>query len=332
VGDQYPVTLIAWSSAVSLVSGTFAVILATRATTPLSGNVLFIICMVIACVSFVVLLLAGVRAGWVWWRRRHHPAQDEPLLETLEPASPPLIDPALWKTRVDESGDHKSMGFQLEHRFSERLTVTTFTRLRVTVTDPGNITTSADGPGRVYQYPAGFPDAPPVRSGTYRFKWEGRDDKGAWHEIIRGTHEVKLPNLIVTIMEDSRFEDWQYIALIAALHVQVENTTDTDILVKGYGFTYDNEGRPLWDHQASDDDRRSVEGEIHRRLERQEYGQPLINYMRIPARTRISGWYVTDVTRNPSGGTPECTVIVRDDTGNQYRAVLPKREPRIYGS
>jgi hypothetical protein len=47
-----------------------------------------------------------------------------------------------------------------------------------------------------------------VRSGLYRFVWEGQDAKGAWHEIIQSTHEVKLPNLVVTIIEN-QFENWK---------------------------------------------------------------------------------------------------------------------------
>jgi hypothetical protein len=247
-------------------------------------------------------------------------------------AAPVEIDPALWNATVAESGDHRSMIFQLEHRFSERLTVQAFTQLRVTVIDPSQITTTAEGLGRIYQYPAQFQAAPAVRSGIYHFKWEGRDDRGAWHGITEGDHEVApLPALIVTII-DNKFENWHYIALLAAFHVQIENTTDADILVASYGFTCDYEGLQPWDHQASGDNIMCLRREIHRRQERQEYGPTLRNYARILAGTRISGWYLTAVTRNPRGGTPECVVVVTDDIGNEYRAVLAKQEPQIYHS
>jgi hypothetical protein len=137
------------------------------------------------CALGVFLAVAVVRG---WWLPGGF--QGEPAVPIAQ-ISPP-VDPALWKTRVDESGDHTSMGFQLEYRLSDRLTVTKFTRLRVTVIDPGDITTSAEGLGRIYEYPREFPDAPPIRSGTYRFKWEGRDDKGGWRDITRGTHEVEM--------------------------------------------------------------------------------------------------------------------------------------------
>ena len=97
-----------------------------------------------------------------------------------------------------------------------------------------------------------------------------------------------------------------------------------------YGFTCDNGGLPPWDHQASGDDIMSVRREIHLRQERQEYGPVLRNYARIPAGTSVSGWYLAAVTRNPSGGTPECVITITDDIGNEYRAVLPRQEPQAH--
>ncbi len=139
------------------------------------------------------------------------------------------------------------------------------------------------------------------------------------------------PPLVVTILEDSKFSNWRHMAMIAALHVEVENTTDAPIDVQGYGYTFDTEGASLWSHEASSEDRLAIEREMHRRDQAQEYGQPLRIYGRIPARSRVSGWVLLAVNRKPQGGTPECTVIVTDDVGNEYRAKLPKREPQIYG-
>jgi hypothetical protein len=56
-----------------------------------------------------------------------------------------------------------------------------------------------------------------VRSGVYRFVWEGQDAKGVWHKITEVRYEVTRPKLVVTIMEDSRFENWKYVALIRQL-------------------------------------------------------------------------------------------------------------------
>ena len=71
--------------------------------------------------------------------------------------------------------------------------------------------------------------------------------------------------------------------------------------------------------------------ELHARKERQHYGIPLRNYSMVPAHEAISGWVVEAVTRRPSG-TPCCTVIVKDEIGNEYRTVLPKQEAQTYGS
>ena len=141
---------------------------------------------------------------------------------------------------------------------------------------------------------------------------------------------VRRPALAVKIMKDSRFENWKHIALIAALHVQVKNTTDVEILVSGYAFTSDSGGDASWVSQVTDDDAMSVRREIHRREETQQYGQPLRNFARIPPGQTVSGWFLEAVNRPPGGGTPGCTIIVKDDVGNQYRATFPAREPQVY--
>jgi hypothetical protein len=74
VADQ-TANVVAWSAGVSAASATLAGILASRATTPLSKNPWFMLCMVIAIVSFVVLLLVGFRLIWVWWRGRYRAAR-----------------------------------------------------------------------------------------------------------------------------------------------------------------------------------------------------------------------------------------------------------------
>jgi hypothetical protein len=124
----------------------------------------------------------------------------------------------------------------------------------------------------------------------------------------------------------------KHIALIVALHVQVKNTTDREILVSGYAFTCDSGGDPPWESRVTGDDVLSVRREIHRREETQQYGQPLRNFARIVPGQTVSGWFLEAVNRPPGGGTPTCTVIVKDDVGNQYRSTLPPREPQVYGS
>jgi hypothetical protein len=143
---------------------------------------------------------------------------------------------------------------------------------------------------------------------------------------------LRRPALAVRIMKDSRFENWKHIALIVALHVQVKNTTDMEILVSGYAFTSDTGGDASWTSHVSGDDAMSVRSEIHRREETQQYGQLLRNFMRIAPGQTVSGWFLEAANRPPGGGTPACTIIVKDDVSNQYRATLPARGPQVHGS
>jgi hypothetical protein len=149
------------------------------------------------------------------------------------------------------------------------------------------------------------------------------------HASIRVADGPGAP-LTVKILADSCFASWSHSARIAALHVQIENITNTDILVDDYEFSYDPEGRPTWEQQATNDEQLSVRHEIHRRDECQEHGQPLRNFTRINALSQISGWLLAPTSRNPAGGTPECTVVVVDDDGNRYPAKLSRRKPRTY--
>ena len=64
-----------------------------------------------------------------------------------------------------------------------------------------------------------------------------------------------LPPLEVKILPNSGFERWGQSVRIAALHVEVKNTTGKDILVNDYEFSYDTQGRPTWEQQATDDER-----------------------------------------------------------------------------
>jgi hypothetical protein len=143
------------------------------------------------------------------------------------------------------------------------------------------------------------------------------------------TPGTQLPPLLVRIPADWTFESYLF-ARIAALPVEIENMTSRSILIDRYEFISDDEGRPQWHHQATYKDRRSVLDEIERRDLSQEYGQPLRSFTRIPAHCRITGWLLEPVSRNPAGGTPECTVVVIDDFGNRYLATLPRQEPRTF--
>lgn len=138
-----------------------------------------------------------------------------------------------------------------------------------------------------------------------------------------------LQPLLVEITE-AQFDNWKYVVLIVALRVKITNTTGQIIRLRGIGFTHDAEGDPGWSTIATADERLEIDRELHARRERQHYGIPLRNYSMVPPDEVISGWVIEAVTRRVSG-TPRCTVIVRDTIGNQYEAVLPKRDARTYG-
>lgn len=55
-------TIIAWSAGVSAVAATFAGVLASRATTPLSQNGWFLACVAVACTAFALLVATGLAA------------------------------------------------------------------------------------------------------------------------------------------------------------------------------------------------------------------------------------------------------------------------------
>lgn len=184
---------------------------------------------------------------------------------------------------------------------------------------------------------------------------EGDDSCGAAHDLLTQLCEYTLQSdgyetLLAAICERSedaaqeavdapielefferaRFEDWYRIALIGALPILVRNTTNADIMIQGYAITADNEGRLPWEHRASAADRDSVEREVQRRIERQDPGISIWNFMRIPAAGTVHGWYTAAVTRIPSGGSPACTIVVRDQMNNTYQKTYPKGESRSY--
>jgi hypothetical protein len=243
-----------------------------------------------------------------------------------------IVNRAEWEALCDPAGPHRLV-FRLHRRFGDQHAFRDFNAFRCIVTDPHEITTESDGTGIIRQYPPEFTDARPVRPGRYRSEWKGRASDGRWVDITSGEREVEAaPPLIVKILDDSQFENWKYIALIAALHIQVENTTDAPILIGGYAWTSPCDGEPQWDDHATGDEILSIKREIARRDETQQHGQPLRHYARIGPHQSISGWFLVPVTRKPRGGTPACTIIVSDSVGNEYRATLPARSPQVYDS
>ena len=287
--------------------------------------------------AFVILGLIVTGIGVVLhFRREVQPGSAPPAVNTAAspPAAiPPAVNPAEWKAHCGESGefpDSKTLTLGLDHVFNHRGAFLAFGAIRCTVTDPDGITTNATGPGRYFQYPQQFENARPVRPGLYRFRFEGQLTNGEWVDITSSESVVKPPLTIEIV--DNRFENWRRIALIAALRVKVTNTTGAKIRLSGIGFTYDPEGSPGLATTLSRDERLELDRVLHDRRERQHYGIPLSNYAMVPAGESITGWVVETVTPRAEGGTPACTVVIKDELGNEYRAMLSKREPQVYGS
>jgi hypothetical protein len=290
--------------------------------------------------AFVVLGAVIVAIGTVVHFRREVPGGSTPPAVDPPPGpaavTPPVVDSDEFKPYHAESGefpDGKALTFGFDHIHDHPGAYAALSPRRCTVITPSGVEMDATRHNRYFQYPQEFDNAPAVRPGIYRFKLEGRLASGKWTLITEGEHEVKPPPpLIVTILDDSQFENWKYIALIAALHVQVENTTDMPIVVGGYAWTSPADGELQWDHHATGDEILSVQREIARRDESQQHGQPLRHYSRIGPHQSISGWFLVPVTRKARGGTPACTIIVRDSVGNEYRTTFPARSPQVYGS
>jgi hypothetical protein len=107
------------------------------------------------------------------------------------------VDPADWVT-YGEYAPPDTLMFILRHQHDNSGAVLAFSGFRCAVTDPGGIRTEAADrnisimhPMIVARYhPAFFPAAPRMRNGTYRFIWEGLDNKGIWHRIKQSTYEV----------------------------------------------------------------------------------------------------------------------------------------------
>jgi hypothetical protein len=148
-------------------------------------------------------------------------------------------------------------------------------------------------------------------------------------ESAPGSQGAASDPLTVKIIGEPRWEAWRHLVLLLAANIEVTNTTDSPILVAGYGFTYDAPGGQLWDVGLNGDEVAAIDREVYARQNDApyRYGPPL-QAREIPAHATVSGWRIWAVTRQAGGGTPRCTVVVTDDVGNQYAAVIPAQEPR----
>lgn len=255
------------------------------------------------------------------------------LSAAADQATVPSVNPDEFKPYHQESGefpDAKTLAFGFDHITDHPGAYMAVNPRRCTVVTPSGVTTSATRTNRYFQYPQEFENAPLVRPGLYRFRLEGQLANGEWAFITKGEHEVKAPPPLIVTIVDSRFENWKRIALIAALRIEVTNTTGRMIRLGSFGFSYDAEGRPALDAALSGDEKLELDREVFARKDRQHYGIPLNGHATVPAGESITGWVVSEVTRPVGGGTPSCTVAVKDELGNEYRVTWPKEEAKTY--
>lgn len=289
--------------------------------------------------AFVILGLVITAVGVVMHFRREMPSASAPPAvsspDNSRPAPPLVVNKAVWEAVCDESGefpDTKTLTFRLKQIPAPGSAIRDFTALRCTVTDPaGSTLKSTDTDSWRHYTPHSFPGARQVRPGLYSSRWQGRLQTAEWVEIATGQHVVKAPPPLIVTIIDNKFENWKHIALIAALRVKITNTTGETIRLSGFGFTYDPEGFPvLHTSFTTGDERLELDRELYSRHERQHYGIPLRIHATVPARESITGWVLEAVPRRASGGSPSCTVVIRDVLGNEYPATQPKQEPQTY--
>ena len=151
---------------------------------------------------------------------------------------------------------------------------------------------------------------------------------GPVYQFRHASLQDRLAGPLVVKIRDVQWENWRNIALIAALHVEITNTTDRAIRLGSFTLTTGNRSKPPWEHNASADELIAVEREIHARQVSLRYGPSLRNHDEIPAHDSVSGWLVKTATRDQRGGIPPCTVIVRDQIGKQYTATKSGRKVR----
>jgi hypothetical protein len=263
-------------------------------------------------------------------------AQAVPSLSQADgplPAASPAVNPDEFKPYHEESGefpDTKALTFGFDHLTDHPGAYMALNPRRCTVVTPFEVTVSATRSNRYFQYPQEFENAPAVRPGLYRFRLEGQLSNGEWAFITKGEHDVKAPPPLIVTIVDGRFENWKHTALIAALRVKVTNTTGQMIRLSSVGFSYDTEGKPPLRATLDEDENLELDGELFTRRERQHYGIALNGYATVPADESITGWVVNAVTRL-DGGTPSCTIAVKDQLGNEYRVTRPKEQAKTYG-
>lgn len=143
------------------------------------------------------------------------------------------------------------------------------------------------------------------------------------------TAESPVPPLLVTIAE-SHFEPWVRAAYIAALRVEITNTTGRPIRLGRREYLIQHGFIGLLQAEVTEAEKESLAREVAARQRSPHYAPELSTLRVVAAGESTSGWLVLAVRRGPRGGTPRCTVTVKDNIGNRYPTVIERREPEVY--
>jgi hypothetical protein len=124
---------------------------------------------------------------------------------------------------------------------------------------------------------------------------------------------------------------WRTVAYIAALEVEVANATDSRIRLASIGLGSDWDGQPPADLPSLSAERDVLDAELAD-LRTHRYVPELRSHQYVPPKGSVTGWIVTTTARPPLGGTPRLTVSVREAVGHQYLMIVPRTDPKVYGS
>lgn len=126
------------------------------------------------------------------------------------------------------------------------------------------------------------------------------------------------------------WETWRQLAFIAALHIELTNTTDGVIRLGAIDLLGEFWGPdppadlPKLDHSEIRDLWQEIEGR-----RRSRYSPGLSDRTTILPHETISGWVVTNVTRPSSGVTPTLQLTIHEAVGYPYRVVIHPMEPHV---
>ena len=116
------------------------------------------------------------------------------------------------------------------------------------------------------------------------------------------------------------------------LEVEVANATGSRIKIASVGLGSDWDGQPPGELPvlgAAEQGGLDAEVAVVRK---HRYAPELHIHQYVPSKGSVTGWIVTTMARPPLGGTPRLTLSVREAVGHQYLLVIPRTDPKVYGS